>query len=224
MSTTRWLDALPRAALAPFAAVLLLAACSRPTNQTPTQDTRQVGDFTSIELRGGARLDVLVGPAPSLVVAGGTDEVAAFVGRVENGTLVLERERRVLGGWGGGDALHLRVTVPALGSLVVNGATAATLTGLSGGELRLELNGASSLEASGSVDRVDARLSGAGSMDLSRLVAAKASVEANGAGNIKVHATSVLDARVNGVGTVRYLGNPAEVHKSINGLGSIAAE
>jgi hypothetical protein len=61
-------------------------------------------------------------------------------------------------------------------------------------------------------------------MDLSRLAAVNATVESNGAGNITVNVTGSLDARVNGVGTIRYRGGPSEVTTAINGVGSIAAE
>jgi Putative auto-transporter adhesin, head GIN domain len=95
---------------------------------------------------------------------------------------------------------------------------------ISGGDLGLMVNGAASLEANGRVDRLTARLNGAGSMDLSRLVAANAIVESNGAGTITVNVTGSLDARVNGVGTIRYRGGPTQVSTAINGVGSIAAE
>jgi hypothetical protein len=86
------------------------------------------------------------------------------------------------------ESVKVRVTLPALKSLRVNGASRASLSGPTGGEMSLLVNGAASLEANGNVDRLTARLNGAGNMDLSRLTA--------------VDATGSLDARVNGVGSI----------------------
>jgi hypothetical protein len=222
MSTTRWPEFLPRAAA--LAALLLLAACSGGGDRTPKEDARPVEGFESIELRGGARVDVQVGQPASLVVSGGADAVANLESRVTNGTLVLQSRRRGFRVWTGGEPVRLRVTLPTLRTLTINGATEAQLNGPSGGELDLVVNGAASFQASGSVDRLTARLNGAGNMDLSRLSAVNATVEANGAGNITVYVTGSLDARVNGVGSIRYRGAPAQVQTAINGVGSIAAD
>lgn len=222
MSFTRWPDRASRTAL--LASMLLLAACSRSGDRTPTEEPRQPGTFDAIELRGGAELDVLVGTAESLVVSGGADAVSNLESRVENGTLVLQQRKRGLWMLQGRDSVKLRVTLPVLKSMVINGASRATLSGPSGGEVSLLVNGAASLEANGSVERLTARLNGAGSMDLSRLAAVNATVESNGAGNITVNVSGSLDARVNGVGTIRYRGGPTEVRTAINGVGSIAAE
>jgi hypothetical protein len=43
----------------------------------------------------------------------------------------------------------------------------------------------------------------------------------NGAGNVEVHATRSLRAEVNGVGAVRYAGDPAKVESELHGLGAI---
>jgi hypothetical protein len=96
-----------------------------------------------------------------------------------------------------------------------------SINGLNGGGLAVVLSGAGSLEGSGRVDKLSARVNGAGSIDLARLEAGDAEVAVNGTGSIEVQASGQLDAAVNGVGSIRYAGKPAQVNTSINGVGSI---
>ena len=44
----------------------------------------------------------------------------------------------------------------------------------------------------------------------------------NGAGRLLVHATHSLDAKLNGVGSIRYVGEPVSLRTEINGVGSIS--
>ncbi len=71
---------------------------------------------------------MLVGTAESLVVSGGADAVSNLQSRVENGTLVLQQRKRGLWMLQGRDSVKLRVTLPVLKSMVINGASRATLT------------------------------------------------------------------------------------------------
>jgi hypothetical protein len=124
--------------------------------------------------------------------------------------------------WGTGDSrLKVRVTLPSLRAFELKGAGHVSLIGLAGGELEVVLSGAGDIEASGRVDRLAARVNGAGRVDLSHLVAGDADVSVNGAGSLEVQATGRLDAMLNGVGSIEYLGKPAQLNTSIHGVGNI---
>jgi hypothetical protein len=201
-------------------ATLVLAGCQEAdTGPTSTED-RPVGAFQSIDFDGAAKLDILVGPAPSLSITGGPKSRAAFTSRVDGDKLVLNSHNSFWQQNPGNFAV--RVTVPQLRNLTVSGAGEISVNGVGGESLKLSLNGAAGLEASGKVDTLAVQMNGAGHMDLSRLEAVSATVSTNGAGSIDVNSTGTLDATVNGVGSINYYGKPAKVTTAINGVGSIS--
>ena len=117
--------------------------------------------------------------------------------------------------------LKIIVTTPVLKSLESNGAGDIEINGLNGGDHELSLAGAHNVKAEGRVNKLTIELSGAGNVDYDKVVAADARVTVNGAGNVEVQATQSLRAEVNGVGAVRYSGDPGKVESELHGLGAI---
>jgi hypothetical protein len=202
------------------AATVLLAGCAPQDMGPPITQQRGVDAFHSIDLRGAAELDVLVGTGQSLVVEGPSATLGQLATTVRNGMLVVELADGGLFRARPGK-LKVRVTLPKLNSLALNGAGRISVSGLNGGATTMVLSGAGDLEASGTLDTLTARLNGAGNIDLSHLTATDASVAVNGAGNLVVHATGTLNAKINGVGAINYLGEPAQLSTEINGVGHI---
>jgi hypothetical protein len=64
-------------------------------------------------------------------------------------------------------------------------------------------------------------MSGAGKVDLAELVVADAKVTVDGVGSVVVYPTDELDATMNGVGAIHYIGEPRKVTTHMNGLGTI---
>jgi hypothetical protein len=203
--------------------LLLLGACSGEASGPVITQQRGVDTFHSIDLRGAARISVLVGPATSVAVTGSTGALKNFDTRVQNGMLILESHRKL--GWLSGDdaRFELRITTPTLHAFAINGAGDVSINGVSGEALAIAVQGAGRLEASGEIKALNARINGAGDIDLSHLLASDASLVVNGTGKLSAHVTGSLDAKVNGVGTITYSGNPQKVDSAINGVGSISA-
>jgi len=195
------------------------AGCARVDTGPLVTQTRDVPPFTSIELRGAARLDVLVGEAQSVVVEADEDSLQALSTTVHGKQLVIDTRDR--GFWMREGERHVRITVPTLERVALNGAASGSVHGLSGGSAALILSGAGEFEASGTVERLVANVNGAGNMDLAHLVAGDAKVVVNGTGNIQVQASERLDATVNGVGNIEYVGRPRDLNTAIHGVGSI---
>jgi hypothetical protein len=214
MSITHWRS------LAATWLLLIAAGCGNPPSGPITSEVRGADAFHSIDLRGAADLSVLVGAVGSVAVIGDAATLERTVTRVQHGVLIVENESAwtFLGGRG---KVEIRVTMPSLNTLSLNGAGNVSINGISGDGLSLVLQGAGNLEASGKTAALNARMNGAGNMDLSHLVAGDATVAVNGAGNLSAHVTGSLQASVNGVGSITYAGNPGKVSTEINGVGSI---
>lgn len=107
-------------------------------------------------------------------------------------------------------------------ALEVDGAVDGDITFGALDTLDVEINGAGDLELSGSCAEADIEINGAGAIDADHLICTNARVEINGAGSCDIHVTSILDAAVNGVGSIRYSGSPATVNKSGGGIVAVS--
>jgi hypothetical protein len=200
------------------ALAIALAGCSGGKS-TPGTETRAVADFHGVELRGAADISVEVGPAFSVSITASPAALPRVKTEVSRGRLIIDHKR----GWFWSDRgpLTVRITMPVLDEFEVNGAGKVNLNGVKGEKLELSIDGAANLTASGTITKLEADINGAGDMALAGLIATDAELTVNGAGKIAAQVTGTLEAEVNGVGNIRYSGNPAHVTTSINGVGSI---
>lgn len=214
MSITRLRDALP-----PIALLALLAGCAADSGP-PRTESRSIGNFHAIELRGAAQMDVEVGKGPGLSITGSEQVLQATGTEVRDGVLVVQvRERR----WfQRGPAARISVQAPTLDAVNINGAGDFNLHDVTGEKLDISVQGAGSIEANGTIGRLTAHIDGAGSADLSRLAATDADVAVNGAGSLDLQVSGTLNAEVNGVGSITYAGNPQRVVPTLHGVGSIS--
>ena len=88
-------------------------------------------------------------------------------------------------------------------------------------DFSLTLSGAGKLVIRGASDTFHAVINGAGRIDGSAFTAREADLEIRGVGSGVIGVSDTLNASVAGEGTIRYYGNPAQVHTSIAGAGSI---
>lgn len=86
--------------------------------------------------------------------------------------------------------------------------------------LKLRVSGAAEADLYGEVDELDINCEGAAEINARRLTARDGKVYIAGAAEVEVYCTDYLDATIEGVGEVRYSGDP-EVKKNVAGLGSI---
>ncbi len=103
----------------------------------------------------------------------------------------------------------------------MNGAVTLTANSLSGRDLKLESNGASSISVAGSVTNLEADFSGASKLNAKSLQAQSAKVSLNGASYADVTVTESLNASISGAGVLTYAGNPKSVEKNVGGVGRI---
>ncbi len=203
---------------------LALGACHDADfgNAALRTEARQVGSFDSIDLKGAARLEVVIGSAASLTVTGRDEVLQRLKTEVRDGTLYVGNERHSWISLGTGPRITLHVTVPQLAALSLEGGNDVLLTGFNGGATKLRLEGATHLKGVGEVRTLTLFMAGAGHADLKDLVADEASITVAGVGSVLVHPKNSLDATMNGVGAILYTGSPREVTTHMNGLGTIA--
>jgi hypothetical protein len=202
-----------------LAAAPLAVAFSAPTlAASDVSQTRAVSGFDQITLNGAFKTKIVVGPSPHVVVSGDPDVLASVKTNVSGHTLVVEMKRA----WVSLSAPRLTISLPALRSFTDEGAGTTNITGLSGGNLKLQISGAGSIVAAGRADSETITLDGAGKIDATAVDAGDVTVDNNGLGWVHVRAHGRLKMTVNGVGEIRYAGNPSNVQSEINGVGRIS--
>jgi hypothetical protein len=212
-----------RLALA-MTALAVLSACGRGDIGTGPMKTeqRQVGDFDAISVQGATRLEITVGKSPTVEVEGRELFLDRLVTDVRERTLHITSTKKDWVTIGTSPRVTVRIAVPSLARLEVQGGNDIRLTGFNGGSSTLRLEGATNLNGSGRLDTLEVFMAGAGNADLAGLAARSAKVTVAGVGNATIHAEESLDATMNGVGAIFYLGSPQQVNTHMNGLGTIS--
>ena len=183
-------------------------------------EQRDVAPFTRIAMGAEADVVVAVGGAQAVTVRGDDNLLDELSTEVDDGTLTIDEDADLDPEAG----LTVDITVPALDQLEIGGAGDATIEGVAGESLRIEVSGAGDVEASGEVDRVEIVISGAGDVQTDDLLAREAEVVISGAGSVHVRAAESLNATVSGAGDVVYSGDPADVASEVSGAGEITPE
>src|SRR5262245_58512920 len=171
--TTHWLDPAGRAIAT--MAVLALAACSAGGGPERTEE-RGVDAFHSVDLRGSAEVLVEVGPASALTITAPEGMLQKIGTEVQNGMLIIEQRRSGWSLFGNNGRIKLHITLPTLNAFAANGAAGVKITGVKDSPLALVMQGAGSIEASGVAESLNARMNGAGDMNLAGLTATDATV------------------------------------------------
>ena len=204
------------------------------------KSTREVSDFSAIEMDYPAQVIVTQGESVSVKIEAEDNVLPGLQTRVRNDTLeifykiedgkhvnptkpvkitiVVKDLKEVNFGSAGEFTLEgietnkLDVSVSGAGNLKLNEITVKSLA--------VDLSGAGSMSASGEADDFDLTISGFGSFNGKDLHNKTAQVNLSGAGSATVWVDDELDAQVSGVGSINYYGSPA-VTKQVSGVGGV---
>jgi hypothetical protein len=164
------------------------------------------------------------GAVASLVITGDSKYVPKVVTSQQGDTLQIdiERDRHIHFGKDNKEQLRAELTLPNLNELTSQGVGAADVTGFTGEQIRVALDGAGTVVLTSRYRNIDARLGGVGSMTLNAADTDKIELSLRGAGRIEVNGTSKqLIARLGGVGSLEARELRADnVDVKLTGLGS----
>ena len=128
------------------AGLLLMVTCAataerlrrwqRPPRRGPRRtETRDVASFDAIDMRGAARLEITVGKPESLVLEGRAGSIERVETSVSHNTLYIESKPRDWFMSSNRRRITVKISVPRLESLQVEGGNDVRLTGFDGGEV-----------------------------------------------------------------------------------------
>jgi Putative auto-transporter adhesin, head GIN domain len=208
-----------RLALALFAVVLLLAACSvtRGSGQLATE-SRAVSGFSKIDLSGGGELTIQKTGTESLSISAEDNLLPRLTSEVSNDTLILgtKPNTTILPQ----QPITYTVTVKDLTGVAVSGSGNIRVPDLTTTALSISISGSGTITVNGTVDDQDLEISGSGGYEAAQLTSKTVKADISGSGTANVLATNVLDVEISGSGTVTYSGNP-QIEQEISGSGKL---
>ena len=184
---------------------------------TIVRHARTLGSFSAVHVQGPFNLEVVVGPRQSVEIETDDNLSDRIRTRVEDGELRVE----TAGSFRTRSVPNVRVTVPKLDKVVMQGSGDTRISGVDGGRLELVGQGSGDFIVDGRADAVAASLYGSGDADLMRMDAPDLKVSVYGSGSARVRATRTLAASIFGSGRIDYRGDPSKVSRSIHGSGTI---
>lgn len=226
---SRFLSMIYRANLAGiiFAAFLLLGCSSGDSNSEQpassirgsgklSTEQRKVDEFHAIEIGLPSEIITEIGSRGDLSIETNENILPHITTVVTEGKLTISSDRNL----NNMTKLVIKAPTKQLDSVQLEGANTLHLKGLSGGNLQINSNGASTIEADGNLDSLTVTLKGAGSLKALSLVAKHATISITGAGEAEVNATETLNATIAGAGAVKYKGEP-KVTQNVMGAGEV---
>jgi hypothetical protein len=200
-------------------AVAAIAGCSRPGikgDGVITSTNRPISDFSELEAAGAYKITWSSGK-PALTISTDQNLLPLIKTSVSGNTLRIDCE----GTLAPTKRITINVSSASLSNVRLAGAIHLTAGKLSGPKLKLESNGASSIDADGSVTNLEANFAGACKLNARSLQTETAAVSLVGASSADVNVTGTLKVSIAGAGTLTYSGNPKSVEKNVSGAGSI---
>lgn len=234
--------------IAGLAALLALAACGLADNTVVAgngeviERSIDLDGFEAVILNGIGTVNITTGSAHSVVLSAESNIADVLTHRVSDGRLILSVENNTSITPTRG--ITYTVTLPTLARLELDGAGDFNVDRVTGESLVIRTDGAGSVSIAsieveqlevrligvgsvtvqgGSVTRQTVRIDGVGGYNARAMTSDEADIVVAGAGSATITVTGTLSGSLDGVGSIRYAGDPATVNVEVNALGSLQA-
>jgi hypothetical protein len=149
-------------------------------------EDRTVGDFERVDVGGGFKVTVKVGPKASLKIDAQDNILKAIQSEVKNGTLRVWTD----GSIETSEPVKLTITTPRLSSLDASGACIVDLDGVDAAKFAVNLSGASKMHIQGNAKDVSIQTSGSSEAVWDNLKTTSIKVNASGACTVLLSGSS----------------------------------
>lgn len=192
-------------------------------NHQFSRDERPVSSASALDIDklnwADAKVDVRVGPSPSLVIEADSNLLPLIRSEVNGNTLRIWSDSNIRRS----SAIHIIYTTPRLNKIDIASGGRLIVSGLNGDDLRLAQRGSMYSELSGKVERLDIANNGSGTVNAVALSSGNSDAVQNGSGRINLGQVrgERINVALNGSGTVSASGAVQRLDANINGSGDI---
>lgn len=181
-------------------------------------ENRTAGNCTGILIESAGSVTVTRGPDQSIRVEADDNIISDVITESVNGILKVRMKQKSYSDI----KVNVYVTLPEIRILEITGAgNIRSSNAFSSDSLFLTINGAGNIEINGSGDFLSCLINGAGNINAGEYITKQCVALTRGAGNCTINVTEKLNAKVEGVGSIYYYGNPEIVEAVITGIGNI---
>lgn len=189
-------------------------------NGVQKSEERMLGDVTKVVLNGAYDVGITSGKERGFTIRGDENIIGLIASEEEGDTVHVYPRQSICPR----RDLLIDITLETLEHISASGTVHAILDGVQGDSLKIEIDGSSTVVASGKTQALAVTIGGTGKLQANDLHAESAMLSINGVGEAYVYATDHLSANIMGVGNIYYSGNPQKVERSITGVGSVVAQ
>jgi hypothetical protein len=226
--------------IAAATALATTAAIANIGSEDISEETRTVGNFDEITLKGSMDVSVTVGKEKSVRVVADSNIIEYLETKVSGSNLIIDLEdgrsyRNI-------EKMHVYVTVPSLKaanlygsgdidienidsdrfSFDLRGSGDAILTDISTKSLNLDLAGSGDIQGNGSCKDLDVNLRGSGDITVKSIKCDNAEVNLQGSGDVNIFAKENAEVNVRGSGDVDVYGDPDTFDSNVRGSGDVS--
>jgi hypothetical protein len=204
--------------------LLTVTSCSHEQvngKGAPKQETRDVSEFTGININGNYMIQGTIGTPQKFVIGTNEDLLPYIKSSVSSDVLVIENKSST--------DLHPTVsqniwfTVKSFNNLTMTGTSQFQLPNIDSDSLRLTLTGSHRVFLSGKAAELFIVINGNTDVDARNLVAEKATIEINGSSQVLLDASKKLNVKINGNGKVIYFNDQPAIDQTVNGSGQVVS-
>lgn len=181
-------------------------------------ESRKIQDFTELSVGGAFTVNIKSGNETSLSISAEENLLPLIATSVKGDRLVIKTKRNI----SPRKEIMIDITTNNLESIECSGANSVNVSGINTSSFKIELSGAGNIRAEGEIDKLHAKISGAGNIDAKKLKSKDVYISVSGAASASVFASNFLDASVSGVGSIEFYGDPPRTNTNVSGVGSIS--
>lgn len=209
-------------------------------------ETREVKDFNKIKMIGIGKLDIVQGENESLTISADEEDMKKIITEVNENTLTIsnkdlfDNRRITLFNYDRQGEISYTLTVKDLNTLDIEGAAQVFIKNLETDSFELHQEGAAdtkirnlvvksaniyikgvgATDIEGSADSGIFTIEGFGDFNARDFVVKDLKLNSKGTGSIQLHATELLDLKVEGISDIEYYGD-AKVTQKLEGLSEV---
>ena len=184
---------------------------------TMKSEPRSVSGFSKVDAGGALNIELVAQKDFSVVIEADDNLLQNIKTEVSGDTLKIYTEGKI----SMQNKASVKISMPELESLIVSGASTASVSNVKNNGIDLNASGASRITINGEAEDLTAVASGASEIDAEMLKVEYASVEASGASSATVSAATDLKAEVSGASSIYYTGDPKNVVPKSSGASTI---
>ena len=180
-------------------------------------ESRELIDFTSLELIGSIDVNMTSGNEYSCIVEGDDNLIPLIKTEVKGQKLKISTKEN----YSTKEGLVVNIIAIEYEKVSIIGSGDIMITDVDHEALSLNISGSGNIIATGKVQKLIANVNGSGDLMLSELKSDYATITINGSGDAEIWTSESLSAIVNGSGDIEYYGDPKIVQSKVNGSGEI---